>query len=141
MRATYPEKANLTLFPLPEFCLFIGYTLILTIDKVLFDTHGLLGKSSNKGDNKRAVKGEDPADVKFITDVIELLDKDESSSPTRNNPTDRKKRLMFDLKEATGTYLNKQDRMFTRMRASMSLDENSPRISAKKENDENTSND
>jgi len=38
-----PSKAGEYLFPLPEFCLFMGYTLILTIDKVLFDTHGLLG--------------------------------------------------------------------------------------------------
>tara|TARA_B110000285_G_C14621123_1_gene379188 strand:+ start:29 stop:259 length:231 start_codon:yes stop_codon:yes gene_type:complete len=75
MRATYPEKANLTLFPLPEFCLFMGYTLILTIDKVLFDTHGLLGKSSSKNENKSDAVSSDPAEIKFINDVMGLISK------------------------------------------------------------------
>jgi len=47
MIRTYPEKANLYLFPIPEFFLFVGYTLILTIDKVLFDAHGILGKGKD----------------------------------------------------------------------------------------------
>lgn len=51
MIRTYPDRATLYLFPLPEFCLFMGYTLILTIDKVFFDAHGLLGKKTNTGES------------------------------------------------------------------------------------------
>ena len=36
-RREYNEK----IFPLPELLIFVGYTLILIIDKVLFDTHAL----------------------------------------------------------------------------------------------------
>jgi len=43
-----PSRTTEYLFPLPEFCLFLGYTLILTIDKVLFDAGGILGKSDAK---------------------------------------------------------------------------------------------
>ena len=32
---------NEKIFPLPELLIFVGYTIILIIDKVLFDTHAL----------------------------------------------------------------------------------------------------
>ena len=35
----HPDKDPL--FPLPYFLMFVGYTLILVIDKVAFDTHAL----------------------------------------------------------------------------------------------------
>lgn len=35
-------------FPLPEFLVFCGYTLILIIDKVMFDTHALFDDGSDK---------------------------------------------------------------------------------------------
>jgi zinc transporter ZupT len=35
----HPDAENL--FPLPYFLMFCGYTLILIIDKVMFDTHAL----------------------------------------------------------------------------------------------------
>ncbi len=43
-----PEEGDLwneiapdSIFPLPYFLMFVGYTLILVIDKVMFDTHDL----------------------------------------------------------------------------------------------------
>ena len=35
------EKGREKIFPLPEALIFSGYTIILIIDKVLFDTHAL----------------------------------------------------------------------------------------------------
>ena len=35
------EVENKKIFPLPELLIFTGYTIILIIDKVLFDTHAL----------------------------------------------------------------------------------------------------
>jgi len=68
MVRTYPDRKELYLFPLPEFCLFMGYTLILTIDKVFFDAHGLLGKSQSKPQDGE-IEGEDPAAMRFINEV------------------------------------------------------------------------
>jgi hypothetical protein len=73
MVATYPDKKDLFLFPVPEFCLFMGYTLILLIDKVLFDAHGILGNAQTDKTTATAASGEDPADVKFLNDVKELV--------------------------------------------------------------------
>jgi len=42
------DLSEVYLFPVPELCLFCGYTLILTVDKVFFDAHGLLAKSEGE---------------------------------------------------------------------------------------------
>ena len=49
-------------FPLPEVLAFAGYTLILILDKVLFDTHALF---DDHGDGH----AHDPADKKFEQNV------------------------------------------------------------------------
>ena len=49
------------LFPLPELLIFIGYTFILIIDKVLFDSRALF--------NNDEVEGDDPAEKKFESNV------------------------------------------------------------------------
>lgn len=36
------EGHNHSTLPLPQIMLFVGYTLILLVDRVLFDTHGML---------------------------------------------------------------------------------------------------
>jgi len=41
-------------FPLPEFLVFCGYTLILIIDKVMFDTHALFDDEHEDGFNDPA---------------------------------------------------------------------------------------
>jgi hypothetical protein len=57
--------------------LFIGYTLILTVDKVFFDAHGLL--ASPKGDELKdgEVKLDDPADNRFVNEVLDLIQQSE----------------------------------------------------------------
>ena len=54
-----PEK----LFPLPELLAFAGYTIILILDKVLFDTHALFD------DHDDGHGHADPADRKFQKNV------------------------------------------------------------------------
>ena len=51
-----PEK----LFPLPECLAFAGYTLILILDKVMFDTHALFDDHDNEHGHVN-----DPADKKL----------------------------------------------------------------------------
>jgi len=49
-------------FPLPYLLLFFGYTFILIIDKVLFDTHSLFDHDEND-------EAADPAEKKFQNNV------------------------------------------------------------------------
>jgi zinc transporter ZupT len=55
-------------FPLPEVLAFAGYTLILILDKVLFDSHALF---DDPGHNH----AHDPADAKFEQAVRESFSK------------------------------------------------------------------
>lgn len=59
MIETWSEELNPgaeKLFPLPELLVFVGYTIILVIDKVLFDTHALF-------DNDHGHVHSDPAEI------------------------------------------------------------------------------
>lgn len=47
------------LFPLPEVLMFAGYTIILILDKVLFDTHSLFDHDDDEHGHV------DPADKKL----------------------------------------------------------------------------
>ncbi len=47
------------LFPLPELLVFVGYTFILVLDKVLFDTHALFD------DHGHGETSNDPAQIKL----------------------------------------------------------------------------
>ena len=51
------------IFPLPELLIFCGYTFILIIDKVLFDTHALFDHDHEDGDHA------DPATIKLETNL------------------------------------------------------------------------
>lgn len=51
------------LFPLPELLIFSGYTFILMIDKVLFDSHALFDHDHD--DEAGHDHGNDPAEAKF----------------------------------------------------------------------------
>lgn len=52
------------MFPLPYFLVFCGYTFILIIDKVLFDTHALFDHDHENEDEPA-----DPAERKFEQSV------------------------------------------------------------------------
>jgi len=55
---TLPGNVGHPVFPVPEMLLFIGYTIILILDKVLFDAHALF-------DEAAAGQAADPAAAKF----------------------------------------------------------------------------
>ena len=56
----WAELAGDEAFPLPEILVFAGYTFILIIDKVLFDTHALFDHDHGDGDHHH-----DPATMKM----------------------------------------------------------------------------
>ena len=53
-------------FPMPFFILVIGYTAMLVIDKVLFDTHMILGDHSEKDATELDEKADNSPDTKFL---------------------------------------------------------------------------
>jgi len=53
-------------FPLPFLLVFVGYAFILTIDKVLFDTHAAFGHDDEYDDDH---KHADPAEAKFVKET------------------------------------------------------------------------
>lgn len=57
---------------MPELCLFCGYTLILALDKVFLDTHGMLAKDEEVS-KEGEVKLDDPSDNRFVNEVLELV--------------------------------------------------------------------
>ena len=56
------------IFPLPELLIFCGYTFILIIDKVLFDTHALF-------DNDHGDANADPAEIKLEVNLKASMSK------------------------------------------------------------------
>ena len=58
-------------FPLPELLAFMGYTLILVLDKVLFDTHALFDHEDVHDDHGHKC---DPAEQKFEQNVRETFE-------------------------------------------------------------------
>ena len=102
---------------MPELLIFVGYTIILIIDKVLFDTHALFA------DNEHARSGSnpDPANAQFEESVRNSMSKARSAEMS-NDPAELKKSLIEEREEvedAVKSYLNPHDRFATRMRASM----------------------
>ena len=93
------------LFPLPEMLMFIGYTIILLVDKVLFDTSALF--EDNEG------KPVDPAAQKLAQDIKTSM-QGKRPSPGELDATEAQA-----TEEAMKSYLNPHDRFATRMKASM----------------------
>lgn len=51
--------------PVPTLLMVAGYTLILIIDKVLFDTHSLFADEHGHGEEGHEENAMDPAEKKF----------------------------------------------------------------------------
>ena len=102
-------------FPLPYFLMFCGYTLILMIDKVLFDTHSLF-EDHEHGNSE----GLDPAELKLQQDVkasIAIMTVAELKDPAEVKKSTAMARS--DLKQSFKEYLSKEERFATRLKASM----------------------
>ena len=66
-----PEHVGKDVFPMPELLVFFGYTLILIIDKVLFDSKALFEKPHEEAQN-------DPAEEKFQKSIRSSMSKPQS---------------------------------------------------------------
>lgn len=99
------------IFPLPYFLVFCGYTLILIIDKVMFDTTALFTKPADGEDGQFA----DPVENNLKRSIRASMkgERPEMDEEGRSKSTDEQ--IASNVKE----YLNTSDRFAQRMRASM----------------------
>jgi|Transcript_1725 zinc transporter ZupT len=103
------------IFPLPEALIFVGYTIILMIDKVLFDTHALFDHEDGHGHGHDHA---DPAEAKLEKNLRASMVK---SQALANQGDVRASRIeeKEGVEDSMKSYLNPHDRFATRMRASM----------------------
>lgn len=99
------------IFPLPYFLVFCGYTLILIIDKVMFDTTALFTKPADGEDGQFA----DPVEINLKRSIRASMKgkRPEMDEEGRSKSTDEQ--IASNVKE----YLNTSDRFAQRMGASM----------------------
>ena len=112
------EKGVEKIFPLPEALIFCGYTLILVIDKVLFDTHALFDHDHDESGHDH----NDPAELKLEVNLKASIAKAEARASMANDPAALKQSRIEEKGEMEGamkSYLNPHDRFATRMKASM----------------------
>ena len=76
LRAEATGQVDGEYFPLPEFLTFLGYTFILIIDKVMFDTHSLFEEDHEHGLDNDEVQYRDPADRALIKSVRDSMVED-----------------------------------------------------------------
>lgn len=104
------------IFPLPEALIFGGYTFILIIDKVLFDTHALFDHDHEGAEHS------DPAEMKLETNLKASMVRAQQNAEMANDPAQLKRSRIEqkeDMEGAMKAYLNPHDRFATRMKASM----------------------
>lgn len=103
------------IFPLPELLIFVGYTIILIIDKVLFDTHALFEHDEHG-------HAHDPAELKMENNVKSSMARSARIAAESNDPAALKRSRIEEkegMEDAVKAYLNPHDRFATRMKASM----------------------
>mgnify|MGYP000038147291 CR=1 FL=1 len=103
------------IFPLPELLIFVGYTIILIIDKVLFDTHALFEDDEHG-------HAHDPAERKMESNVKSSMARSARIAAETNDPAALKQSRIEEkegMEDAVKAYLNPHDRFATRMKASM----------------------
>lgn len=112
-----PRNEGKEVFPLPELLMFFGYTLILILDKVLFDTATLFTDNQNQA-------LPDPADQKFNETTKTAMSRSQQAQQS-DDPNERRKSLVEEKQNMEGAMkdlLNPNDRFATRMKASLSKD-------------------
>ena len=101
-------------FPMAELLCLLGYTTILLIDKVMFDTSALFDEDNGHGDLH------DPADRKLEVNMRASMAK--AQTVDDSDPTAVRKSMQEQvegIEHAMKGYLNPHDRFATRMRASL----------------------
>ena len=110
-------EADEKVFPLPEALIFCGYTFILIIDKVLFDTHALFEHDHEDGDHA------DPAEIKLSSNLKASIARQQKNIQDGATEKELRKSMVEmnkDMDSAVKEYLNPNDRFAARMKASMS---------------------
>ena len=102
------------IFPLPEFLLLSGYTLILVVDKVLFDTHGMFD-----GDGPGHA---DPAQAKLEKNLESSMSK-AAALKTHGDPKASRAEQKEGVESAMKEFLNPTDRFAARVKASLKSDD------------------
>ena len=107
------RQPNDKIFPLPPVMVFVGYTIILMMDKVLFDSKSLFVEN----------KGEDPAKVKLENSLRASMTKAQAVQGDASVGQDQRRASQkLEQEEVDGAvkdYMNPNDRFATRMKASM----------------------
>ena len=102
-------------FPLPELLCFLGYTLILILDKVLFDSSALFDSGHD---------GRDPAVTKLSQKVAEAAERAQNLGPNATEEEIRasKAEARSNIEQTVKEYLDPNERFAERMRRSMTSD-------------------
>lgn len=106
------------IFPLPTTLIVTGYTIILIIDKVLFDTHSLF-EDDHHGEGHDD-HGMDPAEKKF-RDNLKASFANMAAAEQTNNPSAIRRSMIAEnanIEKGIKEFLNPQERFAARMKAS-----------------------
>ena len=109
-------------FPLPTLLLFFGYTLILILDKVLFDTHSLFDHDHEHGGDIQ----HDPAAKKLQDGIRRSFANAERTAEMTGDPAAVRKsqaKARDEMQQEMKAYLNPHDRFANRMKASLTKKE------------------
>jgi zinc transporter ZupT len=122
------SKGVTHIFPMPELLVVCGYTFILIIDKVLFDTHALF-EHDEHGEGGHSHDGAvDPAEQKFRNNLrasyANIAAAEQSGDPNqvRRSMLTANTNIEKEIKE----YLNPNERFAARMKASYSKQSTTP---------------
>jgi zinc transporter ZupT len=108
----HPDAENL--FPLPYFLMFCGYTLILIIDKVMFDTHALFDH-----DDHGPAHMTDPAEERLNAAIKRSFTQVHTASVHGGDLRKSMVEANVDIKQSVKEYLSPMDRFSVRLKASM----------------------
>ena len=101
-------------FPLPEVLAFVGYALILLLDKVMFDSHALFKHDNEEGAMR------DPAARKLQDNMKASFSKMNRSADSPEQAKKSMQEARDEMQQEVKSYLNPHDRFANRMKASLS---------------------
>lgn len=102
-------------FPLPFALVFIGYTVILLIDKVIFDTHNLVGENHHGHTH-------DPVQINFMKNArssFSQLQNMASGDGAKESPGQNLCLNEADLNEGIREYLSRNEKFAVRMNVAL----------------------
>jgi zinc transporter ZupT len=120
------------IFPLPTVLVVTGYTLILVLDKVLFDTHALFSHDDHDDDGHH--EAIDPAEKKFRENLRASF-ANIKEAELSNNPESVRRSMIQEnanIEKGMKEFLNPQERFAARMKASLRGSTSNPKTDDQK---------